>query len=389
MTDKLLLVKKLLADLVSFPIISGDPNLSIIEYIVDYLAEYGVNSQLIYDDTRDKANLFATIGPSVDGGIILSGHTDVVPVDGQEWTRSPFNLNQRGNRLYGRGSVDMKGFIACCLAQVPDLVKQELQRPVHLAITFDEETGSFGAKILAQYMQSLPFNPGYAIVGEPTEMKVMAGHKGGFEITTTVTGVEGHSSNPDRGVSAIHFAVLFINNLLRVRESLTNNPVIDSAFDPPFSSINIGTITGGVSRNTIAGECRFDWELRLMPEDDGEQIMAQINTCVETELLPQMRNLYPQAGISTVIGAAYPGLANTGNQGVLDLMHRLTGSTHHDVVPFGTDAGYFQQAGIETIVFGPGSIEQAHKPDEYIEISQLKAGIGFLDRLSTWAITGQ
>lgn len=385
MNNKLISTQEILADLVAFSIVSGDSNLKIVKYITDYLNNYGVETRLSFDETGSKANIFATIGPHTDGGIMLSGHTDVVTVAGQDWRQPAFSLYEADGRLYGRGSVDMKGFLALCLAQVPEFIAADLKRPIHFGITYDEEIGSFGAKVLAEDIQSLPYKPRFCIVGEPTQMKVIAAHKGGYEITTHIKGVDGHSSDPDRGVSAIHYAVKFISHLLDVREKLAKTPVANSAFKPAYSSINIGTLNGGISRSTIAAQCDFDWELRVMPDENGEKILADINTFALSKLLPAMQKKFPQSSIETIVSAAYPGLAYRSESDLLNIMNSLTGSDEFSVVAFGTDAGYFQQAGIETVVFGPGSIEQAHKPDEYIEISQLLEGLRFMDKLTQWA----
>ena len=385
MSNKLQLVKKILADLVAFPIISGDSNLPIVEYITDYLSHYGIESRLSFDETGKKANVFATIGPKTTGGIMLSGHTDVVTTKGQDWTHPAFDLLETNDRLYARGSVDMKGFLALCLAQVPEMIKANLKCPIHLGITYDEETGSFGAKVLAEDIKDLPYRPAYCIVGEPTQMQVIAAHKGGYEITTHIKGVDGHSSDPDRGVSAIHYAVKFMNYLLDVRSRLAQSPDLQSPFKPAYSSINIGTLNGGVSRSTIAAQCHFDWELRLMPEENGDQLLTEINNFAQSKLLPQMQSKFAQSSIETIITAYYPGLAYQSESDLLKIMHSLTGNNEFTVVPFGTDAGCFQQAGIETVVFGPGSIDQAHKSDEYIEVSQLNKGIQFMQQLIQWA----
>lgn len=388
MSDNLELTKKLLADLIAFPVISDQSNLDIVNYIVMFLKNYGIESQLSYDSTGQKANIYATIGPDTDGGVMLSGHTDVVTTEGQHWQYPDFTLTQADDRLYGRGSVDMKGFLALSLAQVPELVKLDLRRPVHFGITYDEEIGSFGAQVLADYLQQQSNKPAYCIVGEPTEMKIIAAHKGGYEISTRIKGVEGHSSDPNRGVSAVHYAVRLINNILDLRQELEQKTDTTSSFKPACSTINIGTLNGGISRSTIAGECQFDWEIRLMPGEDGQAIVNQINKFVRTVLLPSMRKRFPKSDIETVIGAAYPGLALKTDSPVLSFMTSLADDDQVTVVPFGTDAGYFQQAGIETVVFGPGRIEQAHKADEYIEISELERCQVFMDRLIAWAQTG-
>ena len=379
------LIKSLLSDLVAFPVISGQSNLNIVEYIVSYLKQYGVESQLIYDASGQKANIFATIGPNINGGIMLSGHTDVVTTTGQPWTCPDFEFSESNGRLYGRGSADMKGFLALLLAQVPQWVNLNLKQPIHFGITYDEEIGSFGAKVLSEFLQHHTIKPDFCIVGEPTEMKLIAAHKGGYEITTYIKGTEGHSSDPKRGVSAVHYAVRLSNYLLDLRDQLEQKTLPDSAFKPACSTINIGTLNGGISRSTIAGECQFDWEIRLMPNTDGQVLMDQINHFVNTDLLPSMRKRFPQSAIETVVGAAYPGLTYHKDSKLVKLMQNLVGDRQVAVVPFGTDAGYFQQIGIDTVVFGPGSIEQAHKPDEYIEIAELERGQAFMDKLIQWA----
>jgi len=298
MNNKLYSIKNILADLVAFPVVSGDSNLAIVKYITNYLSNYGIKSRLSYDDSGERANVFATLGP-----------TDVVTVAGQNWTHPPFELKEINGRLYGRGSVDMKGFLALCLAQVPELVCADLKRPIHFGITYDEETGSHGAKVLARDIKDLPHKPTYCIVGEPTQLQVIAAHKGGYEITTHIKGVDGHSSDPARGVSAIHYAVRLMNHLLDVRAELATKIDPDSPFRPACSTINIGTLKGGVSRSTIAQECYFDWELRVMPNQDGEPILAKINEFVDSELLSEMKSKFPQSSIETVVDAAYPGLA--------------------------------------------------------------------------------
>ncbi len=379
----------LLGDLVAFESVSARSNLDLIGHVAAYLGDLGVSVLLSHDDSGEKANLFATIGPEQDGGIVLSGHTDVVPVDGQDWSSPPFEMARRNGALYGRGTADMKGFIACALAQIPAFLDADLRLPLHLAFTFDEEIGSCGAPILLDQLEGQPFKPGIAIVGEPTEMRIIAGHKGGYEMTTTVKGLEGHASDPRRGVNAIDYATRYIANLHRVAGELEARADAQSRFDPPWSTISVGRIEGGAARNIIAGHCRFDWELRPMPGDDGEAIIAAIRDHAETELLPAMRRVDPDAEIVTEIAAALPGLEYRPNSPAVALIRALTGGNADDVVPFGSDAGHFQRAEIATVLFGPGSIEQAHKPDEFIAVDQLEACLGFLDRLRDWMASAE
>ncbi|MEJ8574376.1 acetylornithine deacetylase [Microbaculum marinum] len=381
MKDRVAATIGLLGELVSFESLSLRTNLDIVAHIQAYLEGLGVEAVLSYGEDGERANLFATIGPRIDGGVVLSGHTDVVPVDGQDWQTPPFTLVNREGRLFARGSVDMKGFIACALAAVPMFQEADLKRPIHLAFTFDEETGSRGARVLSQEMGGYPVKPAIAIVGEPTEMKIIVGHKGGYELKTTVTGLEGHASDPSRGVNAIFFATRMIAHLEEVARNLAARPEPRSEFDPPFSTISVGTIAGGIARNVIAGTCVFDWELRPVPGDEADAILAGIEDYVREELRPQMQAISPDADIVTVLEDAYPGLGTSEDAPAVALVRDLTGINSVGTVPFGTDAGYFDRAGMSTVVFGPGSIEQAHKPDEFIELSQIEACQVFLEKL--------
>ena len=386
MTTRLNRTIDLLAELVGFDTVSATSNLDLIDHVVEYLGRFGVSAQLSNDDLGEKANLFATIGPEIDGGIVLSGHTDVVPAAGQDWQTPPFRMTRRNGRLFGRGTADMKGFIACTLAAVPDFVSSELARPLHLAFTFDEEIGSCGAPILLDGLRERPFVPAIAIVGEPTEMKIVSGHKGGFEMTTTIRGLEAHASDPRNGVNAIEYAARYIGFLRQVSQELEKGADGKSPFDPPYSTISVGRIEGGVARNVIAGSCTFDWELRPLPGVDGEAVIERIRRFAAHHLLPEMRRTTPAAEIDTEIFAALPGLDRNRNAEAIDLIRHLTGLNSDRVASFGSDAGHFQESEISTVLFGPGSIEQAHKPDEFIAISQLEACLGFLDRLRNWMV---
>ena len=381
MRNQLELTKQILQRLVSFPVMSGETNLAMIDYMVDYLKGYGVESELVFSEDKTRANLFASIGSNQSDGIMLSGHTDVVHVTGQNWTTDPFDLVEKNDRLYGRGSVDMKGFLACCLASVPNWIEQDLNRPIQFGFTYDEETGGYGADCLAQWLKENPNKPSCAIIGEPTNMKIIAGHKGGSEITTRILGLEAHSSRPDTGVSAIHYASKMINFILQKAEEFKQNPHAESKFDPPYCSFNIGTIKGGSSRNTIAGYCEFDWETRPVPGDDEEQILAEIEKYCQSVLAPEMRKYFAGAKIETELKSSVPGLNIDENSATMSLIKKLTDEQDYDVVSFGTDAGYFENIGIDSIVFGPGDISQAHKPDEYIEISELEKCLVFMNKL--------
>lgn len=367
--------------LVRFETLSSRPNLDMIDYVRDYLAGYGLEAHVSHDETGTRANIHAWVGPAVDGGVVLNGHTDVVPVDGQDWSSDPFALTLRDGRLYARGAVDMKGFLACMLASVPAWQAKPLVRPVQISMCYDEENGGFGAPVLVGHMARTAPRPAVAIVGEPTMMKVVAGHKGGLELRTEITGLEGHASDPRRGANAIFCASRIIALLDDIGRELAAAPRAGSPYDPPYTTISVGTVHGGAARNIIAGSCHFDWEIRPVPGDDADAIVARVEDFARRKLLPQMRAVAPRAEISTVIEARVPPLDQASAGDAAQLVCELTGLNERGVVPFGTDAGHFCNAGISTVVFGPGSIEQAHKPDEYIELSQLDACMRFMDRL--------
>ncbi|WP_299373054.1 acetylornithine deacetylase [uncultured Kiloniella sp.] len=382
MTELLASTKEILSKLVSFQSLSGQSNLDMIGYIEEYLKEHGVSSSLSYDETKQKANLYATIGPEVKGGVVLNGHTDVVPVKGQTWTIDPFVLTERNNRLYGRGAVDMKGFLACSLAMVPVFQAQNLQRPIHVSFCYDEEIGGFGAPVLADDIITKNFKPDAVIVGEPTNMSLVTGHKAGMEITTRFTGFEVHSSQPEKGVNAIEFASRFIGKILEVGARLAAAPKIGSPFDPPYTTCNVGRIDGGAASNITAGRCEMIWEIRPIPGDNGQAIFQEILDFSDHVLLPEMRKISPDANIETILDADVPSLDACDDSPAVQLIRTLTGSNVQNVVSFGTDAGYFERVGLSTVVFGPGSIDQAHKPDEFIEISELERCLTFLHDLA-------
>lgn len=370
----------ILADLVRFESLSGRPNLDIVGYMTAILARNSVPFTLVPDDSGQRANLHATIGPQLDGGVALSGHTDVVPVDGQTWTRPPFELTLEAGRLYGRGTADMKGFLACALAMVPIFAASDLARPIHLAITYDEEPGSLGAPALARHIAEHGPRPAAVIVGEPTEGRVIAGHKGGYEMRTRFRGVAGHSSDPARGISAILHAARFVSFLDELGREMADAADAVSPFDPPHNTINVGTIRGGAGRSIIAEDCTLDWELRVTPPDDGAAAMARIMDWL-ARAEADMKAAFPSSAIETEMVSAYPGLAFHASSPALDIVRAASGQNACHTVPFGTDAGCFAREGLAAVVHGPGSIAQAHVPDEYIEIDEIVACLRFLDRL--------
>ncbi|MAM11183.1 MAG: acetylornithine deacetylase [Rhizobiaceae bacterium] len=378
--------RDILADLVAFPSVSSESNLPVIAYIADRLADIGARVEIFTDETGTKANLFASLGPEVSGGLMLSGHTDVVPVDAHMWTSDPFELAERDGRLYGRGTADMKGFIACCLARRERLAEAAERRPIHFAFTHDEEIGCIGARNLVEHLRDRAIRPGLAIVGEPTLMRVIEGHKGCCEYTVTFTGRSGHSSAPDAGVNAVEYAARYISRLLELREGLVARTPVGSRYDPPYATLNVGGLEGGMSHNVIAPRAVLKWETRPVVAEDLGYVKQEIAEYCRTTLLPEMRRHTPEAGIETeVIGEAaalFPKNANSAR----DLAFALTGENRADVVPFGTEAGFFQEIGMDVVVCGPGSIDQAHKPDEFISAEQLFQCLAMLDRLAErWA----
>lgn len=372
----------LLGDLIGFPTVTSDSNLHLIDYSEDLLRGAGATTSTTYGDEGRKANLLATIGPEVDGGVVLSGHTDVVPAEDEEaWTGAPFLATRRDQRVYGRGAVDMKGFIACCLAMAPVFASSDLRRPVHIALTFDEEIGCLGAPILIEDLLRTGPRPMAAIVGEPTNLRIIEAHKGCYEYTTTISGLEGHGSAPSKAVNAVEYAVKFISRLLEIGRELEAMAPLGTRYDPPHTTISVGSINGGTARNIVAGQCTFEWEMRPVKRSDAEYAALAVGA-YEQALISQMRELHPDATIVTETVGAVDGLETVEDSPAVDLAKTLTGETEVDVVSFGTEAGLYQQAGIPAVVCGPGSIDVAHRPDEYVEISQLERCLEMLHRLT-------
>lgn len=367
--------------LVAFPTVSADSNLELIDFVGAHLERLGARVRITHDGAHRKANIFATLGPEGSGGIVLSGHTDVVPVEGQTWSSDPFTLVERDGRLYGRGSCDMKGFIAAALALAPTSGPL-LTRPLHFAFTYDEEVGCLGAQVMLADLAEQGIRPSICIVGEPTGMRIIEGHKGCCEYTTTFTGAEGHASRPELGVNAIEYAVRYIARLIEIGDALKARAPQGSAFVPPWSTVQVGRIAGGVARNTIAGTCAVEWEMRPVNDDDFRFAMTAIGDYAERELLPAMRRGAPTADIVTEIIGEVAGLMPMQHNEAEALVRALTGDRQPaQLVSFGTEAGLFQKHGVSTVICGPGSIEQAHKPDEYLEIAQLDACLDMVERL--------
>jgi acetylornithine deacetylase len=370
--------------LVAFDTTSSRSNLELIGWVGNYLDGYGIASTLSAA-FEGKANLFATIGSPEQGGVILSGHTDVVPVAGQAWDSDPFRLTERDGKLYGRGSADMKGFIALVLALVPEMVRRKLSVPLHLALTHDEETGCFGAPALIRELPTGIGRPALAIIGEPTSMQVANAQKSCWFFRTRVIGRDGHSSAPERGVNAIVAATQIIAEIGRLAAEARARARPETGFDPPNTTLSVGTIAGGTAVNIIARECAFDWDLRTLPDEDAAALKARIDGFIADDLLPRMRSVFPEASIETETIVGVPPLVAAPGSPAEALAQRLTGANTTTTVSFASEAGLYQQAGIPAIVCGPGSIDVAHKPNEYITRAELTAGQAFLDRLLDWA----
>lgn len=371
----------MLRRLIAYPTISADSNLQMIEFLADYLDHLGADVLLNHSPDGTKANLFATLGQGHANGVLLSGHTDVVPVADQDWSHDPFDMIERDGRLYGRGTCDMKGFIAACLSKAHDYAKLPLNTPVHFAFTYDEETGCIGAQGLVKWLQDQGITPRLAIIGEPTGMKAIEGHKGCCEYTTHFHGKAGHGSMPDIGVNAVEYALRYGRKLMDIAQKLHARAPDNSRFDPPWTTLNIGRITGGYIHNVIPENCSMDWEFRPVQDTDFTYVKETIETYVNDTLRPEMQRRDPNANITTEIVGEVVGLEPTDKNEARDIVFELTGQNHADVVPFGTEAGIFAALGMSVVVCGPGSIEQAHKPDEFIELSQLDACLSFLTKL--------
>lgn len=370
--------KAILADLIAFPTVSADSNLELIAYAAEKLGNCGASISIFRDESGQKANLFATMGPEGDGGIVLSGHTDVVPVEPCEWTSDPFEMRETGGLLYGRGTCDMKGFIAAALAIAPHFASRELVRPLHFAFTYDEEVGCLGARQLVEELDRLDIRPAAAIIGEPTEMRIIEGHKGCYEYTTAFTGFEGHASAPDAGVNAVEYAVRYVSRLMELAEDLKRLHKGTNRFDPPWTTLQVGRIAGGSARNVIAGHCSVEWEMRPVRRDDAAYVKTKIGAYCEEVLLPAMQAIAPEAGIRTEVIGEVAGLEPVDDNEARRIVGELTGANSAEVVSFGTEAGLFQEMGMSAVICGPGSIEQAHKADEYVSVAQLQACLDML-----------
>jgi acetylornithine deacetylase len=370
-----------LARLVGFDTTSAKTNLPLIEDAAGHLDDLGAAVRLIHDDGGAKANLFATIGPEREGGIVLSGHSDVVPVAGQPWDSDPFVMTDQDGKLVGRGTTDMKGFIACVMALAPEIAAKAPETPIHVALSYDEEVGCLGVRSMIEAIgRELP-RPKLAIVGEPTEMRVANAHKGISQQTTVVTGRDGHSSRPGRGVNAVAYAAEIIGFLDDLAAEYGARTSPDSRFDPPGTSFNVGVITGGTAVNIIARECTFRWEFRPTPEVRPEEVLARLDAFVAAEITPRMRAVDADAGVRTTVEIAAPTLDPVDGSPAEELALRLTGANQADAMSYVCEAGLFHEAGVPSVVCGPGSVAQAHQPNEFVSTDQIASCTRFLERL--------
>jgi acetylornithine deacetylase len=378
--------QSILKELVAFDTSTQNSNLPLLHLIANRLDRPGSAIRLLPDETGTKANLICAMGPAAEGGVVLSGHSDVVGVAGQSWSGDPFVLRETDGRLYGRGACDMKGFVACCIEQMLALSPDRLRRPITLALSYDEEIGCVGIPHLVSDLKRHFPRPALAIVGEPTLMKVVTVHKGAFVMRTSFRGLSAHSSNPPRGLNAIAYAHRFLSFLYELAAEFQTQRSSLSV-EPPYTTLNVGTINGGTSLNTVAPHCTIAWEFRPIPEADGEAICRRVESFVEY-LRREMKSAVADADVLVERpGTALP-LRWQDNSAANAFIEELTGSA---VIPlsvsFGTDAGHLQAADIPTVIMGPGSIEQAHRPDEWIAISQLQAASDFLSRVAASAMS--
>lgn len=379
---------ELLSRLVSFDTTSRNSNLDLIGFVRSWFDQHGVPYRISTDETGRKANLHAIIGPQSAGGIALSGHVDTVPVDGQSWSSDPFTLRPgEGGKLYARGAADMKGFVASCLAAVPDLLALGPKRPLHLFISYDEEIGCQGARRLIEDLDASGLRPALCVVGEPSGMKPIVAHKGKLNVNVSVRGKPGHSSEPGRGVNAVQAAAEAIAWVAAEARRLAKEGPFDAGFDPPHTTIHVGTMAGGTILNIIPERAEFVMEWRNVPADDPQAAFARMQRHIASEIEPAMKAIDPACGFSYDIDLRMPGMALPVDHELTTLVRGLTGSNSTGKVSYGTEGGFYQEAGIPTIICGPGHIAQAHQPDEWIAQSELDACDAFIRRLARQLLT--
>jgi acetylornithine deacetylase len=374
---------EMIRKLVAFDTTSRNSNLELIDFVRNHLKDVGVDSILVPDETGKKANLYATIGPDDRPGIALSGHTDVVPVDGQDWSSDPWTLVERETRLFGRGACDMKGFLGCVLSAVPQFAQTGLETPLHLLFSFDEEVGCLGVRHALKMIQGLPVKPKGCIIGEPTSMQVAIAHKGKKSVRAHVHGKECHSSLAPQGVNAIEYAAEAIAYLKGMARRFAAEGPFDPDYDVPHTTVHTGIVQGGTALNIVPKDCHFNFEFRYLPADDPERLYGEFKEFIERRLLPEMQQVAPETGFSFEPISAFPGLNTSEDAEITTLAKGVAHANGTTKIAFGTEGGLIQAIDIPTIICGPGSIEQAHKPDEYVDLGQIAQCESFLERLKT------
>ena len=372
---------ELLERLIAFDTTSRNSNLSLIDFISDYLADMGIGCDLVFDKSGEKANLYASIGPDNRGGIALSGHTDVVPVDGQKWDTDPFQMERKGSRLYARGTADMKAFIAVCLSLAPKMLGRDLRVPIHLVFSYDEEIGCVGVRTLLARLEHMDNRPIGVIIGEPTSMTVARAHKGKLSMRCQVRGREGHSGLTHLGVNAVEAAAEAIAYLKGMARRMKEHGPFDAELQPPYTTIHTGVVEGGTQLNIIPNSCWFDFEFRHLPEVDPNTLLDELQHYVTEKLEPEMHEVATDAGFEWIATSRAPGLDTDKDADIVRLAQTLTGANTSGKIAFGTEGGLFSDAGMPAVVCGPGSIEQAHKPNEWIELDQIAQCERFVERL--------
>lgn len=373
---------EMIRQLIAFDTTSRNSNLELIHFVRDYLAGLGVESELIQGDDKEKANLFATLGPTDRRGIALSGHTDVVPIDGQEWDTDPWTVTEKGGKLYGRGTCDMKSFVAVALAHAPRFLEAGLKTPIHLCFSYDEEVGCLGVRPMLKRLAAREIRPVMTIVGEPTDMKVINAHKGKLSYRCHVRGLECHSSLAPTGVNAIEYAARLIGKLMEMAERKAKEGPYDQEYDIPHTTVHTGVIAGGTALNIVPKDCYFDFEFRNLPEESETALLEEVQDYAFKVLQPAMQRIDPDSGFRFEFLSSFPGLDTPGDHEVVQLAKALTGANATSKVAFGTEAGLFSQHDMPTVVCGPGSIEQAHKPNEFVALEQIALCEAFMERLA-------
>jgi len=372
---------EILDRLVAFPTISSAPNRDLVAFVVDFLAARGIEASLVPNAEGTKANLFATIGPKDRGGVMLSGHTDVVPVEGQAWSGDPFRLREVDGRLIGRGTTDMKGFLACALAAADRAARMDLATPLHLAFSHDEEIGCVGVRSLLEVMAQAPFRPQMAIIGEPTSMRIATGHKGKTALRALCCGREAHSALAPGALNAIHLATAYVDKIRARQEIFARQGARDDAYEVPYTTLHVGRIAGGTALNIVPNACSIDFEFRNLAEDDPATLLACLEADAEAVAAP-WRERFPEAAVKVEVTNAYPGLSTAEDEPVVGFAQGLTGRNDRVKLAFGTEGGLFRdRLAIPCVICGPGSMDQGHKPDEWVARAQIAECDRFMDAL--------